>query len=93
MENKVTFMTNVKILNPEKSLIKEKNPIEIHQKFMYNCHTILCIIKLTKLKNKIQSNSEMNTYSLVYTGENINWYILLVRIYIKKIRYAHKGTY
>lgn len=26
----------------------------------------------------------MNKYSLVYTGENISWNILLVRIYVKK---------
>lgn len=30
MENKVTIMTNVKILNPEKVLMEEKNPIEIY---------------------------------------------------------------
>lgn len=27
---KITFMTNVKILNPENALMKEKNLIEIH---------------------------------------------------------------
>ena len=32
----------------------------------------------------------MNRYSLVYTGENTNWYILLLRIYVKKIRDAHR---